>query len=362
MKVDLAVVGGGPAGAACALAAAELGLTVALFEPRVGVGDKPCGEGIMPEGVAVLRRLGLDALVDDGAAFSAIRFFIADRKALDVPLRAPGRAYRRPDLQAAVDARILACSAIRVIRSRAQPRAAGDGFLVVSDAPPLAAGALVLADGLSGGTRAQEGEGREDAGPLARLGVRARFRAGVEPTTAVQVHMGRGSEVYLTPIGDGIVTAAVLARGMSAPGKRAAEIFADVLAEHPSASRHLGEMITPCEARVVGTRTRCALAGGRWFRAGDAGIAVDPIVGCGVTLALESGMLAARAAQAVVGGVDPRRAARDYEAEYRRLATPRSDLARFLRFLSAHDRTARAAAFVLGRSPKLLAGLVAMAG
>jgi len=72
---DLAVVGGGPAGAAAALGAARAGLSVALFEPQTAP-DKPCGEGIMPAGVAALRALGLDGLLAQGRPLERIRYVL----------------------------------------------------------------------------------------------------------------------------------------------------------------------------------------------------------------------------------------------------------------------------------------------
>ncbi|HVV51071.1 MAG TPA: FAD-dependent monooxygenase, partial [Polyangia bacterium] len=61
--VDVAVAGGGPAGATLALLLGRAGLRVDLFDARRFPRDKPCGEGIMPAGVAVLERLGLRAAV-----------------------------------------------------------------------------------------------------------------------------------------------------------------------------------------------------------------------------------------------------------------------------------------------------------
>ena len=111
-SVDLAVVGAGPAGCAAALAAAQRGLTVALFDPLLERGhDKPCGEGILPAGVRVLRALGLHALERDGQPFDTLRFVLPDpaRHAdparavrLDLPLGACGRAVERPVLARAL--------------------------------------------------------------------------------------------------------------------------------------------------------------------------------------------------------------------------------------------------------------------
>src|SRR5512133_2624895 len=73
-STDLFIIGGGPAGLAAALAARRRGLDVTLADCSVPPIDKACGEGIMPDGVAAARSLGLH--LDDcaGYAFQGIRF------------------------------------------------------------------------------------------------------------------------------------------------------------------------------------------------------------------------------------------------------------------------------------------------
>ena len=60
---DLLVAGGGPVGLATALYAARAGLDVTVREPRAGVIDKACGEGLMPGALAALRDLGVPVRV-----------------------------------------------------------------------------------------------------------------------------------------------------------------------------------------------------------------------------------------------------------------------------------------------------------
>jgi len=57
---DLAVVGAGPAGAVAALFAARRGQRVVVFDRARFPRDKPCGEGLMPGGRAILAELGLE--------------------------------------------------------------------------------------------------------------------------------------------------------------------------------------------------------------------------------------------------------------------------------------------------------------
>src|SRR5215468_6988609 len=65
-STDVFVVGGGPAGLAAAIAARQRGFDVLVADSSAPPIDKACGEGIMPDGVAAARALGLEL---DGAGF-----------------------------------------------------------------------------------------------------------------------------------------------------------------------------------------------------------------------------------------------------------------------------------------------------
>lgn len=56
---DIVIVGAGPAGATAAYAAGRRGLRVALVDRAFFPRDKPCGDGIGPGAVTVIRQLGL---------------------------------------------------------------------------------------------------------------------------------------------------------------------------------------------------------------------------------------------------------------------------------------------------------------
>src|SRR5262245_17475090 len=70
---DVVIAGGGVAGSALAILLGRAGLEVELFERGGFPREKPCGEGIMPAGVAVLERLGLAGAVG-GVPLSGVRY------------------------------------------------------------------------------------------------------------------------------------------------------------------------------------------------------------------------------------------------------------------------------------------------
>lgn len=63
MRCDVLVLGAGPAGSAAARALAQAGLDVVLADRHVFPRDKACGDALIPDALAALRRLGLHAEV-----------------------------------------------------------------------------------------------------------------------------------------------------------------------------------------------------------------------------------------------------------------------------------------------------------
>ena len=73
-KTDVVVVGGGPAGLAAAIAARLQGLQVVVLEAAHPPIDKVCGEGVMPEALTALRRLGVHITPEHGTPLVGLRF------------------------------------------------------------------------------------------------------------------------------------------------------------------------------------------------------------------------------------------------------------------------------------------------
>src|SRR5436305_1325420 len=73
-KVDVLVVGAGPAGLGAAIAASQKGFTVMVAEGARPPLDKACGEGMLPEALDALEELGVKLGAQDGISFSGIRF------------------------------------------------------------------------------------------------------------------------------------------------------------------------------------------------------------------------------------------------------------------------------------------------
>ena len=78
---DVFIAGGGPAGLATAIAARRHGLSVVVADGAVPPIDKPCGEGLMPDGVEALRQLGITIPEQEAYPFRGIRFVSDGTKA-----------------------------------------------------------------------------------------------------------------------------------------------------------------------------------------------------------------------------------------------------------------------------------------
>ncbi len=355
-EFDLALIGAGPGGCACALAAARGGLRVALLDPRSEAEDRPCGEGVMPAGAAALASLGLGDLLSRGRPFRSLRFFLGGDPLLEVPLAAPAVAIPRPDLLRALDGAVS--GERRIVRIRSSGRATRNGRFEVraQDGRSFAADALAVADG--GGGRALEGL-REGAG-LRRFGLRARFEE-ARPLEAVEIHLGEGVEVYLTPLPGRVVNAAFLFSRVPSGARGPEDLARRALERHPAARAWLGEVLTAPQGRTLGIPRPRTVAADRAFLVGDATGGVDPIVGCGVTVALRTGIRAAEAALALRGGMDSAPAERRHAEAVRREVLGRRRVAGLLLRLADRPPLARGAASLLRRMPGLLARLARLA-
>src|SRR5690349_24448709 len=94
-RPDVLVVGGGPAGLATAIAACRKGLSVVLADRAEPPIDKACGEGLLPDALSALNRLGVTIPSETGAYFRGIAF-VSEGKRLESSFRGvPALGIRR---------------------------------------------------------------------------------------------------------------------------------------------------------------------------------------------------------------------------------------------------------------------------
>ena len=314
---DLVVAGGGPIGLVTALYAARAGLDVVVCEPRSGVIDKACGEGLMPGAVTALLDLGVEL---DGRPIDGIRY-IDDLHEVEAWFRCgAGRGVRRTALLRSLQAAVSSAGVPvehRPVRTVAQ---AGDHVLVDGER----ARHLVAADGLHSPVRRMLGLDAP-AGTSRRYGQRA--HVAVRPWSAfVEVHWSKVGEVYVTPVADGLVGVAVLT------GRRAT--FPELLSAFPTLTARIeGNPITRVRGAGPLRQRSTHRVRGRVLLVGDAAGYVDALTGEGIAV----GIAQARAAVAAIVAGEPG----GYERAWKRVTRRHDLLTRGMLTVTRHDALRR---------------------
>ncbi|VTR78506.1 NAD(P)/FAD-dependent oxidoreductase [Cellulomonas hominis] len=302
--VDVLVVGGGPVGLAAAVEARLAGLTALVVEPRQGPVDKACGEGLMPQALVALHRLGVDP---PGHPLVGIAYVRGDLRAEHRFAGPAGRGVRRTVLHAALADRADALGVRRVTGRVAELHQDADGVtaagvrarwllacdglhstvrrLVGLEVPARGARGGIGARGGTGGWGLSAAGGARD--PRRRFGVRRHYR--VAPwTDLVEVHWGRRTEAYVTPVAPDLVGVALL-------GPAPLDVDAELAGMPALAERIAGAPVDAADrgAGPLRQRTRARTAG-RVLLVGDASGYVDALTGEGLRL----GFAQARAAVA----------------------------------------------------------------
>lgn len=283
---DLLVVGGGPAGLFCAIAARRHGLTVSVLEARQPPLDKACGEGLMPDGLELLEAQGV--ALPEQRPFHGIRYLSSNQgQSLRVEGRFPpghaGAGVRRLHLHQA----LLERAAEVGVDLRFGERVSGltaDG--VRTEGGELDARFLVGADGLHSKVRAWAGlEGRRAL--WQRFGVRRHFA--IAPwCDLVEVYWGPKAEAYVTPVGENEVGIAILWSGRKAN-------FDALLADFPALAARVQGVAVLSKDRGAGPLEQRVrhVSRGRVHLVGDAAGYLDAITGEGLSLAFHQAQLLA---------------------------------------------------------------------
>jgi flavin-dependent dehydrogenase len=303
------VVGGGPIGLACAIEARMAGFDATIVEPREGVIDKACGEGLMPGAVPALARLGV---APRGYPLRGIEYRDGRRSAQHRFLVGNALGVRRTTLHAALLARTHELG-VDVITDRADGvDQNAHGVRVHTAAGSEVTGDwLLAADGLHSNVARMTGLHLPTPRRRRRYGLRRHYA--IEPwSELIEIHWTRLGEIYVTPTADGMVGFALLTRR----GVR----FDDALGASPElAARVRGvEPVTALRGAGPFRQNTRARTSGRVLLVGDASGYVDALTGEGIRI----GIAQARAAVAAVASDEPtsyERAWAEVTSDFRRL-------------------------------------------
>jgi flavin-dependent dehydrogenase len=342
-KTDVLVIGGGPAGLAAALAARQAGLDVVLVDRAQPPIDKACGEGLMPDALAALQRIGVDLGSTQSAAFRGIRFLDDKLEAeASFPPGSFGLGIRRTELH-----RILVDRAEEagVVGLWGMPIEGLDSTGVTIGGRTISSRWIVGADGFHSRVRQWAGLAPAVWNGVRRIGLRQHHR--IRPwTDFVEVYWRKDCQAYVTPVGANEVCVAVV----STKESRAS----DLSEMFPALANRLcgAELVGPTRGAISMSARLRSVVSGRIALVGDASGSVDAVTGEGLGLAFRQAHCLATALAA--GDL------KMYDTSHRRIGRMPRLMARSLLLLDSNDSLRRIVFRRLAAYPRLFSSLLAM--
>lgn len=344
-RVDLVVVGGGPAGLATAIGARLAGLEVTVLERARPLIDKACGEGLMPDAVARLKALGVTIPAADSFPFRGIRYIDGAVMAEGVFPRASGLGVRRLALHDALVRRAEGVGVHLAWGTRVKALSAGPPYSGVdTETGHVRARWIAGADGLRSRVRGWAGlDGPPSA--LRRFGVRRHYA--LSPwSDFVEVSWGPECEAYVTPVSPGQIGVALLWSGGASDFDTLLARFPvlrERLAGAPVASRDRGS--GPLHQTVRGVQR------GNLALVGDAAGYLDAITGEGLAVAFHE-------AAALVKTILPKTGLASYTAACRRINRLPNAITSLVLSLERRPRLRARAVCALAAEPALFSRLL----
>jgi flavin-dependent dehydrogenase len=299
---DVAIVGAGPAGLSCAIAAANQGLQVEIIDAMQPGIDKACGEGLMPNALAALVTLGFDLNRDlsliETALLRGIRFIgdqASSTRSVTAEARfpaAPGRGIRRTVLHQLLHDRAVSLGVRFHWGNSVQNITPITGsHLVRTNRQTLRARYLIGADGHQ--SRVAKWAGLEKSSThSSRVGLRQHYA--ITPwSDFVEVYWSNHGQAYVTPISSKEICVAFVSNTrFTAP--------AEALKHFPALSHRLAQAQPSGTPRgsITLSRTRSRVTTGNIALIGDASGSVDAVTGEGMALCFRQAAALASALKA----------------------------------------------------------------
>ncbi|HEY4900189.1 MAG TPA: FAD-dependent oxidoreductase [Terriglobales bacterium] len=349
-EFDVAVIGGGPAGASAAVTAARFGARVVLLEAGEFPRHKVCGEFISAESLDVLRDLlrltaGAEQRLQTAPVIDRTRLLLGER-VIEAKVSPPALSIPRYALddwlwQAAEQAGVVAYSSCGV------ETIYGEGpFRLETAKSEVCARTVIVAAG-----RWSKFKPRIPMpnGPK-WIGVKAHYRE-YKPARSTDLYFFDHGYCGVQPVADDVVNACAVVRSDRATS------LEEVVALHPALAERarnwqgiMEPVITAPLLHLPPQPVRdCMLF------AGDAAAFIDPFVGDGISIALRSGRLAATSLRAFLDGTSSLDSAvTAYGDDYAKQFDPLITAAARIRGVLSWPAPARRIAFELLRVPGLM--------
>jgi menaquinone-9 beta-reductase len=316
---DVLVVGGGPAGAACAYWLAEAGHDVVLVERKHYPREKTCGDGLTPRSVRQLTDMGLGDDLAQHHRFDGLRSVAFGRT---LELRWPehptlpdhGYVITRADLDALVARRAEKAGAVVLEGREAVAPLVERGLVrgaVVRDkdtgtSAELTGRYVVVADGANSRFGRALGTARDRAYPLG-MAIRGYFESPRHDEPWIESHLDIRDQAgnvlpgygWIFPLGDGRVNVGV---GLLSTFNQWKAVNTSHVMEAFVAGAPESWGLSPATSCGAPTGGRLPMglsvgphAGPTYLVVGDAAGAINPFNGEGIAYAYETGRMAAEA-------------------------------------------------------------------
>ena len=341
-ETDVVVIGGGPAGLAVAIAARQNGLDVVVADRAQPPIDKACAEGLMPDGIAALRRIGVELRPEHGSPFRGIRFLDNELEAEASFPQNVGLGVRRTVLHRIMMERAEAVGVATRWNSRVELLAPSG---VKIDGETVRCRWIIGADGFHSRVRRWAGLAPVWTGAR-RFGLRQHFRVRLW-TDFVEVYWHNQCQAYVTPVGPDEVCVAMVGSARQVRASDLPTLF-------PALANRLGgaqAIDTPRGAISMSVKLN-AVTNGHIALVGDASGSVDAITGEGLALAFRQTSCLAEALAA--------EDLRAYDSAHLRIGRMPRLMARVLLLMDGRDGLRRRALRTLATRPRIFSRLLAM--
>ena len=339
---DVFVIGGGPAGLATAIAARQRGFEVVVADGTQPPIDKPCGEGLMPDGRAALGKLGIVIPAEDSHPFRGIRF-VSGSLSVDASFpNGSGIGVRRTALHRLMIARAEAAG-IDLLWQTPVTGLHPEGVLLGEHI--VRSRWVVGADGGHSLVRQWTGLDyyRRDR---TRFAFRRHYR--ISPwNDCMELHWGPKCQIYVTPVAADEVCVALISHDPHLRLDGALPAFPELVSRLRVAKPTSVE-----RGAISSTRKLRQVYQGSVALVGDASGAVDAITGEGLCLSFRQAEVLAEGF--TVGNL------KRYQQEHRRLAKRPVLMARLMLTLDWNNSFRQRVMRAFDSDPRLFARMLAM--